>query len=599
MNNLNISSYIGKNDGDTLSAAQWNSLFTEIQSKINEIIPKTSESCFYVNGVVTSPTNGVITLSSGQSYTLEGTLNGQIVVDAQIQPTANTILHLNGVNIITNANSGIKYLTPTINTGFMDLVINLDKDTINSITCNTVAAIAENQEACLYSMNNMVVQGVGYLTCVNKGGHGIKASELRITGPHIYVEASHDAIHGSGTLDLDCGTFFINKANDAFGTGDAGTINIFGGTYYAYNIIENVFDGKIACNIFNKNHTISGTNVPAASQYINKVLVYSNPVLYFGETSVGTIVQYATVTKNDDGTWTGEGTPVTKDVNGVYQVTAQYLELKGYIDGPITTASNVIDVDVRLERAYVVNTTISQPTIYYSASSGKLKLYSAQNSINMMVNKATGDITLYDFDVAKSENNLTIEVKNGSHLFIESTQDDGLDSGDVKINDSKGVLICTNCGGRGIKGSCIIIGPNASTTKSVITSYYTDPTDTENYKTLEGAVVSINNCILHELSIGIVPLSGTDLTYKNFGYSDVYCRNGKYSKGVFGTYSPCLIGVFICGSIASCIGMDYNKSNNIYYNTIVTSGSTGLTGDCGKTYEQFQYIPYHKTAVIK
>ena len=82
MNNLNISSYIGKNDGDTLSAAQWNSLFTEIQSKINEIIPKTSESCFYVNGVVTSPTNGVITLSSGQSYTLEGTLNGQIVVDA-------------------------------------------------------------------------------------------------------------------------------------------------------------------------------------------------------------------------------------------------------------------------------------------------------------------------------------------------------------------------------------------------------------------------------------------------------------------------------------------------------------------------------------
>ena len=50
-----------------------------------------------------------------------------------------------------------------------------------------------------------------------------------------------------------------------------------------------------------------------------------------------------------------------------------------------------------------------------------------------------------------------------------------------------------------------------------------------------------------------------------------YCRNGKYSKGVFGTYSPCLIGVFICGSIASCIGMDYNKSSNIYYNTIIQS----------------------------
>ena len=599
MNNLNISSYIGKNDGDTLSAAQWNSLFTEIQSKINEIVPKTSESCFYVNGVVTSPTNGVITLSSGQSYTLEGTLNGQIVVDAQTQPTANTILHLNGVNITTNANSGIKYLTPIVNTGYKDLVVILNRDTINNIVCNTVAAIADDQEACLYSMNNLVVQGIGYLTCVNKGGHGIKGTETRITGPHIYIEASHDGIHGSSKLDLDCGTFFINKANDAFGTGDAGTINIFGGTYYAYNIIENVFDGKIACNIFNKNHTISGTNVPAASQYVNKVLVYSNPVLYFGETSVGTIVQYTTVTKNEDGTWTGEGTPVTKDVNGVYQVTAQYLELKGYIDGPITTASNVIDVDVRLERAYVLNSSILQPSIYYAGGSGRLKLYAAQDTISMIVSTVTGDITLYDLDAVKSENNISVEVKNGSHLYIEGYQDDGLDGGDVKVTDSKGVLICTNCGGRGIKGACVVIGPNAVTTKSVVTSYYTDPTDTANYSTMEGAVVAINNCTQHTLSIGQVPLSGSDVTYKNYGYSDIYCRNGKYSKGVFGTYSTCLIGVLICGSIASCIGMDYNKSSNIYYNTIVTSGSTGLTGDCGKTNEQFQYLPYLKAPVIK
>ena len=55
MSNLNISSYIGKNEGDTLSATQWNSVFTDIQTKVNEIITKTSNSCFYVNGVVTSP----------------------------------------------------------------------------------------------------------------------------------------------------------------------------------------------------------------------------------------------------------------------------------------------------------------------------------------------------------------------------------------------------------------------------------------------------------------------------------------------------------------------------------------------------------------
>jgi len=165
----------------------------------------------------------------------------------------------------------------------------LSRDSVNSIVCTTVAAIADNQEACLYSMNNLVVQGVGYLTCVNKGGHGIKGSELRITGPHIYVEASHDGIHGASKLFLDCGTFFINKANDAFGTGTTGFIDIFGGTYYAYNIAEQVFDGKVNTNIFDRNHVIADTNVVAASQYTNPVKVYSSPSTYYGLTTAGTI----------------------------------------------------------------------------------------------------------------------------------------------------------------------------------------------------------------------------------------------------------------------------------------------------------------------
>lgn len=600
MSNLNISSYIGKNEGDTLSATQWNSVFTDIQTKVNEIITKTSNSCFYVNGVVTSPTNGIITLTAGSSYELEGTLFGEVIIDATTaQPTSNTLIHLNGIHIVTDTASGIKYSTPEVNTGYKDLVVTLNRDTANSIICNTVTAIADGQEACLYSMNNLVVQGVGYLTCINKGGHGIKGTETRITGPHIYVEASHDGIHGSSKLDLDCGVFFINKANDAFGTGTTGIINIFGGTYYAYNITENVFDGKISCNIFNKNHKISGTDVVSANQYTNKVLVYSTPVSYYGETSAGTITQYTTITKNDDGTWTGTGTAVTKDANGIYQVTAQYLEIKGNIAGPITISSTITDVDVRLDKAYITNTTLNQPTIYYAGSSGRLKLHAAQDTVNMIVNTVAGDITLYDLDAVKSENNISVEAKNGSHLYVEALQDDGLDGGDVKVTDSKGVLICTNCGGRGIKGACIVIGPNAVTTKSVVTSYYTDPTDTANYSTMEGAVVAINNCTKHELSVGIVPLSDSDVTYKNYGYTDVYCRNGKYSKGVFGTYSSCLIGIFICGSIASCIGMNYNKSKNIYYNNIISSGTTGLTGDCGKTYEQYQWLPYGKANIIK
>ena len=68
------------------------------------------------------------------------------------------------------------------------------------------------------------------------------------------------------------------------------------------------------------------------------------------------------------------------------------------------------------------------------------------NSINVIENTVIGDNTLVDTDAVKSENNISIEVKNDSTLFITSANADGLDGGDIKVTDSKGVLMCVNCG---------------------------------------------------------------------------------------------------------------------------------------------------------
>ena len=84
---------------------------------------------------------------------------------------------------------------------------------------------------------------------------------------------------------------------------------------------------------------------------------------------------------------------------------------------------------------------------------------------------------LTDLDAIKSENNCSLEFKNGSHLVIYSKYGDGIDSGDMRITDSKGSLIVNNCGERGLKGSAIVIGPSCEISKSVVTSYYTDTTD--------------------------------------------------------------------------------------------------------------------------
>ena len=99
----------------------------------------------------------------------------------------------------------------------------------------------------------------------------------------------------------------------------------------------------------------------------------------------------------------------------------------------------------------------------------------------------------------------------------------------------------------------------------------------------------------------IAPQSTEEVfSVKAIDESGIYVlNNGKYSKGTFGTYSGCLIGVFICNSIAACVGMDFNASDNIFYNNVVSPGSNGITSDCGKTYSQYLCIPFGKAAIIK
>lgn len=693
-----VTDYAGKSSSDTMPAADWNALLALIQTKVNALVTLgNNQSNFYVDGVMTYPTDGVITLTAGSSYTLEGTLYGEVIVDATTQPDDNTYIQLKGVNIISTEDSGIKYETPTDNTGYKDLVITLEKDTINHVICTTVAEAADDQEACVYSMNNMTIQGTGYLSCINKGGHGIKASELRFTGGNYYVEAIHDAFHGGSIIDLDHGNFFINKANDGFGTGDTGIINIFGGTYYGYNISEQFFDGQSSTNIFNKNHTISGTSVASDDQYTNKVEVYDSPTTYYsgvgvyavnrvtftaGVTTAGditltlggtdntvtlttdystaalvaayvatltftdwtvsytdgnayvdftyssygavstptftdtdstgvtatattttkgsycTLTQYDSITKNDDGSWTGTGTVLETDDDGIYQVTSLYVDIEGYVESPINIADSYSDITFRLGGAYIENSDSLVPAIDYQSSDGKLKIYSAADTINVISNTETGDITSYDLDAIKSENNISIEVKNGSHLFVTSAQDDGIDGDDVKMTDSKGVLLVMNCGGRGIKGSCIIIGGNDSSNSndSLETEFITDDTD-DDYSEMQGSIVCVNNSTEHDLSVGVTEDDNSD--YKNYGYCDIYARNGKYSKGTFNISDTCTIGVCICDSIGACIGFQMDNATNLYYTTMVDEGSLGIEDDCGITYNEYLAAPYKRALIGK
>ena len=586
-----VTPYGGKTNESNCDPNEWNAMLKAIEDKTNEVIDgvntpvsSSEKSAFYVNGVLTSPVDGIVVLAPAATYELEGKLYGSILITETSNQELLTKLILKGVSIQTELDYAIKYAIQDGQSGYGIFDIQLARDTMNFINNTKVVAVADKQSGSIYSMHKLNIKGTGYLSIINKGGHGIKAQILNLTGPSVYVDASHDAFHGVNVINIHWGNFYINRAKDGFGTGDTGIINIFGGKFYAYNIIENVFDGKTACYIFNPNYKIVDTDVNSSLLFTHITKVYETPAAYYGELAAGTIVESAI---DVDGNPVGDTTTVVADANGIYNITKQWVKVNGYIKGTIVMPSTLSDIYLWMDKAYISNSTSSTPTVYYSATSSKLKIYSGANTINYIENTVIADNTIYDTDAVKSENNISIEVKNDSTLVVTSTNADGLDGGDVKFTDSKGTLMCINCGQRGIKGSCITIGPNVETTSSVVTTWYLDKTDTANYKEMWGAAIIKNNCLKFSIGVGIVPIDSNDVTYKNIGMADIYGRNGKFSKGTFNVKSQCMLGVIICDSIAAKISMEMDKCQGIYYTQLVSAGSVGMSNNSGITFDKY------------
>ena len=561
MENLNLDPYLDKHSGDQLTATTWNGVFDAIVTKVNEVITElankkddaeptstavANDTNLFINGklyTASALVDGAITLAPNATYKVEGTLHGQLVIDAENnEVTDRTFLRLNGVTIISDVESPILYKTPADNTGREGLTITLGRDSINTVISTKVAERADDQPGAIYSHKDLSILGTGYLNVIAKGGHGIRGSEVRLSGPHIYVEAVHDAIHGGKKLVVDDGYYFINKGNDAFGTGSEGNIYVFGGHFKAYNLGQYVFNSK-----------------GATGYYIDTPDVESE----FGNNQMQQYTwEEGTVEESDD---EATYTAVTA-TDGIYNITKHYVKVTGKITGRIVSPAISKDssgnyewtkLDVELNGAYI-ESNINGSTIDYQIDDSRLKIKVVKNTINVVKNLDAELGTGYDTDAIKSENNITIEPKSGSYLYVTSTTGDGVDGGTVQIQDGDGVVVISNCGGRGIKGNAIIPGPTADVSKSVIKSYITDTTNAD-YTTFDGALIVKNN---HEyLAIG----ADTSIT----GFADIFARNGKATKGEFGTTDSELRGVVITGSMAAYSKLDLAKADNIYATEII------------------------------
>lgn len=458
---VDFSAYVGKRNGTSaLDANEWNTVISTIQNKVNELIDNVGtggsagpvgDTKFYVNGEEKVAVDGVVALPGygeagypATGYKLSGYLEGKVTIGTvNNEPLDDTEVELCGLTVKNNDvdNAAIMYLAAK-----QTLRVTIAKNTVNYLVCSNVASISDSQKGCLWSENNMLVQGAGYLACANMGGHGIKASKLSFNGnPHVYVSAEHDGIHGNGAIDICGGLFYIAKANDAFGTraesgtlGSAdykapGKITIFKAEIYAYNVHQNVLDSKAPGYIFGdiSIHTsVSSSNVLNGITRVDPAVFFGNAVQ---DTSAGgySTQPSGTVKCYTDDTMTLGETEISP-VDGVYTLTTKYCRISGYVDGKITTSIASTDISVT-GYAYVTG------NIEYTNSGKKVGIYVEKDGAILIVG---GNIV--------SNSNLAIEVKSGSYCVVKGA----IDGGDLTFTDTKGVVIVNG----NVKGKKMYVG---------------------------------------------------------------------------------------------------------------------------------------------
>lgn len=624
MNKININQYIGKSTGDPITAATWNEVFGEIQVKINQIIDELSNTPenpdtpvvdateMVINGT-TYTTGGTITLPAGADYTISGTLYGKLVFDASTAEfttavtngtATNTNITLNGATIISTDDCGILYKTPESNKGYKDLIVTLASDSYNYVICTKESANTSDQPGAIYSMNNMSICGVGYLACTNKAGHGIRATELTIAGPHIYADTTHDGIHAGRKLYIDDGYFYAKSVNDMFGTSAEGKIYVFGGYFYeasSSSVSGKWFDSKVAgyyapgvditsfsstgMNPLADRYSSTGPEDENGNLYANwsPVKIYATDADAKADTNGEYLnpvvpIQDTPASQDDDDTQSVVG-PITSGY-GQYEIssTKPFVRISGKITDRLVFSGTFSDgAKIYLDGAYI-SVNAPYPAIYYEHNKKNIKIVAVADSENVIANMYS-EATENDVDAIKSENNAYLEVKNNSHLFITSSLGDGIDGSDVNVTDSKGTLIIRNCGERGIKGNNISIGPN---------------TNANNPSSVEGVVVVKENCV-HATPCSALPttiVDGVENITAGTGYADIFARQGKkYTKGTFSTQAEYLPGVLITGSIGAVIEIDMDNSDHVYYKQLYQCIQLPMVTDQPNTFTPLTNVP--------
>jgi len=185
-----------------------------------------------VSGSGAAFANGTLSITSGGTYVLSGTLNGQVVVDVDKDTKVNLVL--NGVQI-TNHNQA------AIDIKEADRVtMTLQEGTENIIQDGANYSFPDGSDeptAAVYSKADLVINGTGSLSVQGNYKDGLVGrDDLIIVSGRYTITAVDDAIIGRDLLAVQSGTFTIQAGGDGLkstndGEEGKGNITIEGGTF--------------------------------------------------------------------------------------------------------------------------------------------------------------------------------------------------------------------------------------------------------------------------------------------------------------------------------------------------------------------------------
>lgn len=182
------------------------------EEDVEDVITVSDEIITFSNSGITSKNGNVeidgslVTISTGGTYILSGTSSDASIV-ISVSDNVQVTLILDNVNL-TSTNG------PVINAISSDkLIVNIKEGTTNSFTDS--ASSTSDIKSCIFSNDDITVNGAGSLTIESNYGNGINTDDdLVITNGIVTIDAKNNALKANDSITICKATLDLTAGND-------------------------------------------------------------------------------------------------------------------------------------------------------------------------------------------------------------------------------------------------------------------------------------------------------------------------------------------------------------------------------------------------